>query len=281
MPGVTARIKSLYRNLPKAERKIADFVLKNPQKVPFISVYDIAEAVEVSVASVSRFVREAGYPGFKNFKVELAKDAASVVPEMYGAITQDDSDETIVRKVFIGNKRSIEDTLKIINLSDFIDATKEVLNAEKIAFFGIGSSGNIAKDAALRFSHLDIQADAYVDPVFMLIQAKRLKEKDVAIGISHSGRSVITVEALRISKDNKAKTIGVSNYLKSPLSRYSKYFFCTSFSENSVKAAALSSRIAQMCLIDALYLLVARHKEGLWDIETLDSMAEKVLRIDG
>lgn len=280
MSRVTARIKSLYRSLPGSERKVADFILKNTEGVPFLSVYDVAGAVKVSVASVSRFVRGVGYPSFKDFKVELAKDVPAAVPEIFQAITPNDDDFEIVKKIFKGNVQSLEDTFKILNLTNLIKVSKQLCQAGRVVFFGIGSSGNVAKDAALRFSHLDIQSEAYTDPVYMVISAKRLKKGEAAVGISHSGRSSITVEALKIAGENNALTIGISNYMKSPLSKYSRYFFCTSFHENSVKVAAISSRIAQLCLIDALYLLAARHKETVWDIEDLNTLTEKLLRIE-
>jgi DNA-binding MurR/RpiR family transcriptional regulator len=281
MTGVKIKIRSLLKSFPSAEQKVAEYVINNCQKVPFQTVYEIAGAVRVSVASVSRFVRALGYRSFKDFKVELAQDSTVGVPEIYGAITLDDTDAAIVQKVFTGNRQTIEDTLKLVDVSMMVEASKALLQGKKLVFFGIGSSGNIARDAALRFSHLDLQAEAYIDPMLMLIQSRRLRKNDVACGISHSGRSIITVESLRLSQQSGAVTIGISNYSKSPLNRFSRYFFCTAFQENMVRVAALSSRIAQMCLIDALYLLAARHKKDLWDVEDLNMLAEDILRVKG
>jgi DNA-binding MurR/RpiR family transcriptional regulator len=97
---------------------------------------------------------------------------------------------------------------------------------------------------------------------------------DVVIGVSHSGRSSITVEGLTIARDRGALTIGISNYLRSPLRDASRYFFCTSFPETRVKVAALSSRTAQLCVLDALYLLCARHARSIWDVEKVDAQAQ-------
>ncbi len=107
----------------------------------------------------------------------------------------------------------------------------------------------------------------------------RLKPGDVAIGISHSGRTAITVEGLRVAREKGALTIGISNYPRSPLREASSLFFCTSFPENRVKVAAISSKVAQMCILDALYLLVARHKEGLWDVERINALTERMMRL--
>jgi DNA-binding MurR/RpiR family transcriptional regulator len=279
--AVVAKIRSLFPSLPNAERKVAEHILKSPQEVLFLSVYDMAEAVDVSVASVSRFVRTIGFRNFKEFKVELAQDATPVAPEIYGAISPEDTEKEIVAKVFRGNIQSLEDTLHILDMDDFIAVARNLSIAKRIVFFGIGGSANVARDAALRFSLIDVQSEIYTDPLYILISAKRLHRGDAAVGISHSGRSTITVNALQIARENGALTVGISNYKKSPLSRCSDYFLCTSFYESKVKVAALSSRLAQLCVIDALYLLLAYYRKEIWDIEKLNRMTEKLLRIEG
>ncbi len=280
MAGVTVKIRSLYPSLPNTERRVADYVLQNTGDVPFKTVYDVARAAGASVASVSRFVRTIGYGSFKDFKVELAQDVTPALEEMFGEISPDDDEEEIVKKVFMGNIRSIEDTLKLLNLHDIIDASRSLSKAGRILFFGIGGSGTVARDAALRFSLIDVQAESYTEPVHILTAAKRLKKGEAGIGISHSGRTVMTVNGLKIARENGALTIGITNYMKAPLSRHADYLFCTSFFENRVKVAALSSLTAQICIIDALYLLVAHNRKNIWDIEDLNRITEQLLRTD-
>jgi DNA-binding MurR/RpiR family transcriptional regulator len=181
--------------------------------------------------------------------------------------------------VFRGYEQSIEDTLKILDLKNLIDISAILSKTDRAVFFGIGGSGIVAQDAALRFSHLDIQAEAYNDPLFIIIQAKRMREGEVAVGVSHSGRTKVTCEALQLAGSRGAVTAGISNYMKSPLNTFARYFLCTSFPEERVKAAALSSRIAQLCIIDAIYLLAAKHKEVIWDTESLNRLIERLLRI--
>jgi DNA-binding MurR/RpiR family transcriptional regulator len=72
----------------------------------------------------------------------------------------------------------------------------------------------------------------------------------------------------------------MSNYLKSPLHEKSSIFLCTSFPESRVEAAALSSLVAQLCLIDVLYLLVARYKAvSMKKAERLNAQVEEILRL--
>ncbi len=279
MPGVLVKIRSLYPSLPKAERNVADFIQGNPERAPHRTVHEFAKAGGVSVASVSRFVRKLGFTDFKEFKLELARETTGTVLSLFKEITPEDSDAEITRKVFLGNIKSLEDTLKMLSFADLTQAAQAISGCARLVFFGIGGSGYVGHDAALRFSYLDFQAEAYEDASKILLQALRVTGRDVVIGISHSGRSAITVEGTRLAREKGALTIGISNYLRSPLRDASSIFFCTSFPENRVKVAAISSKVAQLCILDALYLLVARHKEGLWDVEQVNSLTERMIRI--
>ena len=279
MPGVLVKIRSLHASLPRAERRVADYILQNAEDAPRSSVQEFARRAGVSVASVSRFVRRMGFPDFKDFKLELARETGATARYIFEQITPRDTDEEIARKVFLGSIRSIEDTLKILPLADLAAAARAMAASRRLMLFGMGGSGDVARDAALRLSYLDFQAEGYIDGSQILLQAMRVRAGDVVIGVSHSGRSSITVEGLRIARDRGGVTIGISNYLRSPLREASRYFFCTSFPETRVKVAALSSRTAQLCVLDALYLLAARHARTGWDVEQVNALTERMLRI--
>jgi DNA-binding MurR/RpiR family transcriptional regulator len=278
MTGPLIRLSDINKGLTRSEKKVADYITKNPDKIPLISVLKLAERTGVSVASVSRLAKKIGYSNFQEMKVNIAQDLSSDLGEIYQSISPQDSDKEVIEKAFLGNIKSLEDTLRIIKHKELITAAKKIANCNRIVFFGIGSSGHIASDAALRFSLLDLQADAYSDPQQILLQALRLQKSDVAVALSHSGRSKITIEALQLAGKSGVKTIGISNYIDSPLHKISNIFLCTAFSENRVKVAALSSRIAQMCYVDVLYLLVARFKRKLKKADLVNKYSEKILR---
>ena len=280
MPGVLAKIRALSNSFTAAQSQLAATIVGDSDSVPFLSVHELAERAGVSVASVSRFVRVVGYESYKAFKTQLGVESVSSFEGMYEAIRPRDSDEEIVDKVFGGNIRSLEQTCRNFDRDDLLNAAAVVSRAQRIVFFGIGSSGNIAQDSALRFSQLDLQAEAYTDSYQMTIQALRQTRGGVAVGISHSGRSTVTVKALEVAAHRGAFTIGISNYLESPLHRASACFLLTSFEESRVRVAALSSRIAQMCLLDALYLLVARYRKTRRAmVELLNTNVEELLRL--
>lgn len=279
MSNTLAKINSCMTAFSRAEKRVAEYVRGHLEKAPSLSVHEVARTVGVSVASVSRMARKLGYPSFKEFKIGLARETPSPISTIYRAIAPDDSGPTVTRKVFAGNIQSLQDTLKILDVGACVRAARAMSEAERIVFVGIGSSGYVAQDAALRFLHLDIQAEACADSYQMLVRAMQAGKKQVVVGISHSGRSLGTVKALGVARDNGATTVGISNYVKSPLRNVSRIFFCTAFRESGVKAAALSSAVAQMCLIDALYVLVARQGRVTPKVERVNSMVEQYCRI--
>ena len=284
MADVLIRIKSLQKSFPATQRQLADYIVQHPDEVPFLSVHELSELAGVSVATISRFARTIGYDTYKSFKNDLGRDSMAS-PDGFGGIHQavhsSDDDETVIEKVFQGNVTSLKDTLKTLDRRGLIRAAEIVSCADRVVFFGVGSSGYVAHSAALRFSHLNIQSEAYSDSYQILSQSFHMKKSnEVAVGISHSGRSTVTVQALQIARGNRTTTLGISNYRKSPLHEASHIFFCTSFPETQVKAASLSSQIAQSCLLDALYLLVARHKHiSLAKVERLNSHVDQTLRL--
>jgi DNA-binding MurR/RpiR family transcriptional regulator len=279
MARVELTLHSLYPKLSPVEKRLVDFILAFPDKVPSLAVRQIAAGGSASVAAVSRLVRKAGFAGLREFKLSLAREAAAPPAYFYKAIGPEDTDAELVTKVFLGNRRSLEDTLELLDPAALAQAARLMCRARRLFFFGVGSSGFIARDAAMRFSLLGLPAQAPTDPSELFHRACTAGQRDVAVGISHSGRTRLTVRALELARAAQAATIGISNYLRSPLQAASGLFFCTSFPEARVTVTALSSRVAQLCLIDALYLLAARLRRGPQNYERVNRRMEGLLRL--
>ena len=274
-------LKSLYPELPEAEKRVAEYILKHYDRVPYESVSRIARAVDVSVPSVTRLTKKLGCESFKDFKVGLAVSTVqpSAVGEIFSTVTEDDSDSDVIDKVFMGNIVSLEDTLKILDKEKVSQVAGHIADASRVVFIGQGGSGVVASEAALRFAHLNIQAEAYQDMIQIILQTERMQKGSVCIGISHSGRTELVSEGLEIARDGGAITVLITNYIKTPLKAVSDYVIYTSFVENSVKAAAISSTIAQVALIDTLYLLTAKMKKTMWDFTTLNRTIERLTKL--
>ena len=149
-------LKSFYNQLPKAEQQVADYILKHSDRVPYESVSQIAENANVSVPSVTRLTKKLGFKNFKDFKVELAVSSAqtSSITQVFSHIEKNDSDDEVAEKVFLGNIKSLEDTLRILDKTRLSEFAKLCASASRIVFIGLGGSGIMGREAALRFAHI-------------------------------------------------------------------------------------------------------------------------------
>ena len=77
-----------------------------------------------------------------------------------------------------------------------------------------------------------------------------LSPGDVAIGLSHTGTTIDTVDALRIAQHRGATTISVTNYEMSPVAAVSDLLLTTAARETTFSTGAMSSRIAQFTVVD-------------------------------
>ena len=91
------------------------------------------------------------------------------------------------------------------------------------------------------------------------IAATHADKDTVAIGISHSGKSRDIVEAMKLARENGATTIAITNLGKSPLQKISDLVLSTVSDETNYRILGLSSRIAQLAIIDAIYSYLVLH----------------------
>lgn len=70
--NIVLQIQSTYNQLTRAERKVADYVLQNKNKVLYMSITDLADACKVGDTSVYRFCRTLGMDGYQQFKMKLS-----------------------------------------------------------------------------------------------------------------------------------------------------------------------------------------------------------------
>ena len=274
---ISANIKTTYNKLTNVETTLADYILQNKESVARMSIYQLAEIMNVSVPTVTRFTKKVGYSGYRDFKYYLVSEVA-ISPENK-LVTDSDSDKMLIDKVFSSNIQNLQDTQILLKSDEFIKFCKILIKSRRIIFFGLGASSLVAQYAALRFSHMDFLAEAYEDPIMMIMNAKRMDKKCVAIGVSHSGETAITVKAVEISKNNGAVTAGISNYSNSTLSKFCDYVFCTAYAESKSSAMASLSNIAQLAIIDAMYLYLAKHAKLSWNSKEVDNIIEELLRV--
>lgn len=269
------RIKTMYSQFSEKEKAIADYILEDPQKIIHSTINQVADDLFVADATVFRFCKRIGFNGFQSMKIALASEIVAPIKNIHEEIQEGDSVKIIAEKVFKANIQTLEETLHTFSDSKMEDAIKLILEANVVGFYGSGGSGVIAMDAHHKFMRTGIQSMAYTDSHFQIMSAAQLTEQDVVVLISHSGSNKDIMDVLQIAKKNGAKSIGITNLAKSPLSQKVDIPLYTISQETDYRSEALSSRIAQLSIIDSLYVNVMARRDKFGQ-ESLQKMREAI-----
>lgn len=257
LAAVLARIDSLWPSLGPAGQRIAEFIAKHAQEVVHMSVSEVAARTRSSEGSVVGLCKNLGATGFQQLKITLAQELVQPVQFIHEDLMPQDSVEATVRKIFQSNVQTLQDTQASLDVAAMEQAVKLLRQAHRIEIYGIGSAATIAEDAHYRMLRIGLNVKVALDSHVQAISAALTGPGVVTLTISHSGSTHETVLATRLAKEAGATTISITNFGKSPLQAFSDLTLFTMARETNFRTEAMTSRLAQLVIIDALIACLA------------------------
>ena len=255
--GFHVRMKQYSEDFTQSEQKISEYILKNQEEVVNLSAQELGEKTGTSPASIVRFSRKLGFSGFGELKIEIAKTTSSEEEELDTIISPKDSVSDIAEKVVNRAVTSLKETYSLINIKDLEESINLMREAETIYLFGIGASSLVAMDLMYKLVRINKRVIFNIDSHLQLAAVVHITNKDVAIGISYSGKTREVNEGIIRAKEKGAKVISITNCNKNPLSSISDISLSIPNEERQLRFGAISSRMDQLALIDILFLGVA------------------------
>lgn len=253
--GALARIRGILPSLLPAEKKVAEYVLADPEGTLAQSVGEVAEKSGASEATVIRFCRRAKFLGFADLKIGLAREFVNpLASTLHEDISEKDDPATLARKVFGANMDTLRDTLSVLDPAAVDKAARMIDSAKKTLVIAVGTSAPVAFDAYTKLMRLGLNVSLQTDAHLQMMEAALLERRDVILAISHSGATIDPVETVKTGKRNGALAVCVTNNSMSPLAKASDVALLTASKETRFRSEALSSRIAQASIIDLLYV---------------------------
>lgn len=243
----------LLPSLTKSERRAAEYLLANGPEVADMTLADFAEKANSSQTSVLRFCSRVGVGGFSELREQLVLSEDSGGADMISEVSAVDSMSEILEKVFSYHIQSLKDTLELVSVQYDL-ALQALAAAPKINFFGLGDAVVPGHMASIKFRRVGVESTVVSDPDLQLITACHMKKGDVAVAISHTGRTRPIVQAMRYAKEAGATTICVTAMEKSPLVKYCDIKLFTAAVDLSVGRDLVASRVAEQAILEALYL---------------------------
>lgn len=252
-PNLLLTIRGLLPALNEQEQKVGQYVLAHPYEVIHLAMTDLAERCGVGDTTIFRFCRRVHTEGYQDFKICLAQELTPAASPIYAAVAAGDTLAEAVHKVIASDVKSLEDTLRVLDLAALERAADALLAARRVDIYGSGDSAIAASDLQVVLMRVGVRAQPYVDAQLQAMSAALLTPSDVVVGISHSGAAADVQHALKTAKKTGALTIALTNHPASPIAELAEINLSTAALEEVGHAPPLGGRVAQMGLIDALY----------------------------
>lgn len=266
--SVLNKIRAVYDRLSTKEKIVADYILDNPQETIHQTITELAENCQVAESTIFRLCKGVGFRGYQAFKIALASDIIQPIENIHEEILESDNIGTIQRKLFKGHIDALNDTLSLMEEEELQATINAIVNADKVDFYGSGGSASIALDAFHKMIRTGIPCSYQQDSHLQIMSAALLTPRSVAIGISHSGSNKDVIDAMKIAKERGATTVGITGYMKSPLTKIVDILLYTYSKETQFRSESMASRIVQLAIVDTIYVGVSLRRQQ----ETINSL---------
>lgn len=284
--SIQTTIAASVDTLPPSLARIARVVADDPTQVIESTITELALTCSTSVASIVRFCRAIGVSGYAALRRALAAELGRESVQLgtnsgFGAeIAADDSLRTAAAKLAALERLAIEETVERLDYDALAAAASAIDSAGRILLFGIGASRLAASDLGHKLLRIGHNAIALDDAHEASAAAALHTAPTVAIGFSNSGTTPESVRFLQSARSTGATTIGISGSISSPLIRASDHALITHARESRFRAGAMVSRIAQLALVDCLFIGAAQLRRDI-AVDALKRSAAATLALRG
>jgi DNA-binding MurR/RpiR family transcriptional regulator len=256
-------VRTELPTLPGALQRVAEQILDEPDGTARGTIVDLAQRAGTSTATVTRFCRVFGYSGYSELRVAVAAETGRAAQARWDTdidreIAPGDDLDHLLSVVSAADARAIQDTAAQVDLAAVDRVATAVGAAARVELFGLGSSGTAAREMAFRLERIRVPCWFRADPHTALTNAALLEADDVAIGISHSGRTREVIETLAEASSHAALTVAVTSFPRSPLTQVADVVLTTAATESTFRLAALSALHSQLLVLDLVYVAVAQ-----------------------
>src|SRR3954471_20436645 len=259
---VGPRIRMMMPHLTPLERRVGDTMLGRRDFDEITPLRTVADDAGVSEAMVVKVTKKLGFSGFQDFRAGIVGYNSLPTTELHQELSPDDTSAEIARKVFRTSVHALEETLSILDPEAFEKAADLIFTARQRDFYGMGGSAQIARDAGHKFLRIGVRTSVFDDAHMMLMSAALLGGGEVAVAFSHWGTPTAVIEPLRLARRRGARTVALTNYATSPLAAEADVVLCSTAPGSPLLGENAAARIAQLVILDAVFVAVARRDLG-------------------
>lgn len=271
-----SHIQSQYTRFSKGQKLIAQYILKNYDKVAFMTACKLGETVGVSESTVVRFANALGYSGYPKLQdalQEVIKNKLTTVQRV-DMVKEFNDDSAILKKIVKSDMDNIKDTLEEIDEKAFEEAANRILKAKRIYIVGMRSSFTIAQ-------YLGFYLGIILDSVHVIRtdmgdafeQVVKINEDDVLIAISFPRYSKKSYQIVSYAKEKGAHIVSLTDSLFAPVASFTDNLLLV----KSNMASFVDSLVPALSIANALIVSVGmKEKEDIKQhFDDLEAIWEK------
>lgn len=255
---VIKTIKNNYDQIFLAEKKVADFILENPEKAVNANVSELASYSGVSDATVIRLCKHIGYEGYYQLRIELSRDLGRrQVNEADMGHTKADT----VSGLFQAFSSNIIEIGKNLDQGKLLECANLIKTGRQVHLVAVGNTSPIAMYTGFRLGRLGIKCTYGSIPEYFMNHVNLADSEDVVIAVSRSGESRQVIQALELAKEKGLKIISITGFEHSPVSKLSDYFLLSNVFGQSFDYYKGYSRLNEIVVIDTLLHFVTNEEK--------------------
>lgn len=257
--GVLGTMRARLDTLSEAERKVAEYVFREPKKTLHFNVAELARQSGVSQAAVVRFCRRIGLGGYNDFKLRLAHDVfrgedERFVPDL--DLESGTSPKNVIKSVVGESQRGLALLGSSLDPRTVEAAADAIAGATMTALFGVGASGIVANDFLQKLLRIGLPSSFAQDLDLQVTAAASLRQTDVAFVVSYSGENAGMVEAARQARSRGATVVSLTMDSPNAVRAVADIALLVPSSERIYRQGAVTSRINQLTVVDILYSII-------------------------
>ncbi len=243
-----------YEKMSKSHKKIADFILKEYNRMPFLTASKVAKLVGVSESTVVRFAASLGFAGFPGLQRAFRERFQSTMTKTQRVQLSDEGDDCLISRVMKADIENIRKTADALDVDELKRIVKVIKKSRKLFIFGSRSSTILAE--YLTFYMNIIHGDVHLlsrGANDMYDEIVNIEADDVLIVFSFPRYSNRTFEVVEFAKSRRAAIVGITDRLDAPLVQYCNYTLTAEYDMSTF----IDSFVAPMSLVNAIILALA------------------------
>ena len=218
----------------------------------------VADETHVSKAMVVKIAKKLGFGGFRSLRAALAKHNRLPLAKARQELSDQPTVRELAEKARGASLKALEELFSLVSCENLGQAAHWLYTARQRDFYGLGGSAQVARDAVCKFLRIGLRGSAFDDGLMMLMSASLLQKGDVVVAFSYSGQTLIVLEAAGQARKNGAHVIAITNCPDSRLTQVAHVVLCATVEDSPLTGENGAARMAQLSLLDALFMAVAR-----------------------